>query len=221
MTSPVPAAAPLRADTSDATISHDTTAPDAAHHSRRDQVFAAIDAANAADPRSEDGQPAELLYGQRMTAEQARLYPDAGDALAIACRGQHVERWLLPRSDYPEGREGYLTWRRDQGRRHADRVMGLMRDAGYDAAQIDAAGRMLRKEGIKRDPQVQALEDVACFTFIRHYLGDFATTQDPDALVRIVAKTARKMSPRARARAVAEFPMPEAFLDAFAAAGSA
>ena len=99
----------------------------------RQTVLAAIDAANAADPRREEnGQPVELLYGQRMTAEQQRLYPDASDALAIACRGQHIERWLLPRQDYPEGREGYLTWRRDQGRRHAERVMGLMREAGAD-----------------------------------------------------------------------------------------
>ena len=184
----------------------------------RDTVFAAIDAANAADPRREDGQPVELVYGQRMTAEQQHLHPDATDPLAIACRGQHIERWLLPRADYPEGREGYLTWRRDQGRRHADRVMGLMREAGYAEGDVDAAGRMLRKEGIKRDPQVQALEDVACFTFIRHYLGDFATTQDPDALLRIVQKTARKMSPAARARALDEFPMPDAFAAAFRAA---
>ena len=182
---------------------------------QRQQVFAAIDAANAADPRLEDGQPVELLYGQRMTAEQERLYPDAPDALAIACRGQHIERWLLPRKDFPEGREGYLTWRREQGRRHAERVMGLMRGAGYPDDQVDHAGRMLRKEGIKRDPAVQALEDVACFTFIRHYLGDFATTQDPDALLVIVQKTARKMSPAARRRALAEFPMPAAFAAAF------
>ena len=182
---------------------------------RRDAVFAAIDAANAADPRLEDGAPVELLYGQRMTAEQALLYPEASDALAIACRGQHIERWTLPRQDYPEGREGYLTWRREQGRRHAERVMGLMRDAGCPEAEVEAAGRMLRKEGIKRDAEVQALEDVACFTFIRHYLGDFATTQDPDQLLRIVQKTARKMSPAARERALAEFPMPEAFAAAF------
>ena len=181
----------------------------------REQVFAAIDAANAADPRLEDGQPAELLYGRRMTAEQERLHPDATDALAIACRGQHIERWLLRRQDYPEGREGYLTWRREQGRRHAERVMGLMRDAGYAQDQVDHAGRMLRKEGIKRDPQVQALEDVACFTFIRHYLGDFATTQDPDALLSIVQKTARKMSSEARTRALAEFSMPAQFAAAF------
>lgn len=182
---------------------------------RRAAVFAAIDAANAADPRLEDGAPVELLYGQRMTAEQALLYPEASDALAIACRGQHIERWTLPRQDYPEGREGYLTWRREQGRRHAERVMGLMRDAGYPEPEVEAAGRMLRKEGIKRDAEVQALEDVACFTFIRHYLGDFATTQDPDQLLRIVQKTARKMSPAARERALAEFPMPEAFAAAF------
>ena len=93
--------------------------------------------------------------------------------------------------------------------------MGLMRDAGCPEAEVEAAGRMLRKEGIKRDAEVQALEDVACFTFIRHYLGDFATTQDPDQLLRIVQKTARKMSPAARERALAEFPMPEAFAAAF------
>ena len=181
----------------------------------RDHVFTAIDAANAADPRLDHGQPVELLYGQRMTAEQLLLHPDASDALAIACRGQHIERWVLPRAAYPDGREGYLTWRRDQGRRHADRVMGLMRDEGYPDAEVEAVGRMLRKGGIKRDPEVQALEDVACFTFIRHYLGDFAQTQDPDKLLRIVEKTARKMSPDARKRALKEFAMPDAFAAAF------
>lgn len=181
----------------------------------RDTVFAAIDAANAADPGLEDSQPAALLYGLRMTAQQMHLYPDADDALAIACRGQHIERWLLPRSAYPGGREGYLAWRREQGRRHAERVMGLMRDAGCPPDQVDHAGAMLRKDGIKRDAAVQALEDVACFTFIRHYLGDFAAQQDADALLRIVRKTARKMSPEARARALVEFAMPPALADAF------
>ena len=186
-----------------------------------DAAFAAIDAVNSADPRQAEGRPVELLYGQRMTAEQERLAPEAGPALRIACRGQHIERWLLPRADFPDGREGYLAWRRAQGSRHAARVMGIMRDAGFSEAEAEAAGRMLRKEGLKRDPEVQALEDIACFTFIRHYLGDFATTQDPDALVRIVARTARKMSAGARSRALAEFPMPDAFADAIRAADRA
>ncbi|MDO5706833.1 MAG: DUF4202 domain-containing protein [Paracoccus sp. (in: a-proteobacteria)] len=186
--------------------------------SRLDTAFAAIDAANAADPNLTDGQPAELLYGQRMTEQQRRLFPDASEPLQIACRGQHIERWTLPRRDFPMDRAGYLQWRQEQGRRHAARVAGIMADAGYDDADCQAATRMLTKQGIKRDADVQALEDVACFTFIRWYLGDFATTQPDDRLLRIVEKTARKMSADARARALAEFPMPDDFAAAFRAA---
>lgn len=186
--------------------------------SRLDAALAAIDAANARDPNPDPatGQPEALAYGRRMSAEQRRLYPQAGEALQIACRGQHVERWLLPRDAFAPGREGYLAWRVEQGRRHAARVEAVMTAAGYPEAEAAAAGRMIRKEGIKRDPQVQALEDVACFTFLRHYLGGFAPTQAPDAMLRIVQKTARKMSPEARARALAEFPMPADWAAAFA-----
>ncbi len=174
-------------------------------------VLAAIDAANAADPKQE-----ALIYGQRMTAEADRLFPDAPETLRIAARGQHVERWLLPRTDYPEGRIGYLEWRREQGRRHAARIGGMMRDAGYPEAEIDQTGRMLRKEGLKRDPQVQALEDVICFVFLKHYFAPFAPTQTPEALQAIVEKTARKMSPEGRARVLREFDLPAPFAAAFA-----
>lgn len=183
--------------------------------SRLQAAFAAIDAANEADPTDENGQPAALLYGQRMTAEQELLYPDADEALRIACRGQHIERWTLPRRDYPMDRPGYLAWRTEQGRRHAARVAAIMRDAGYGDDDIAHAQQMLTKQGIKRDGDVQAMEDVACFTFIRHYLEDFATTQKPDDLLRIVEKTARKMSPMARDRALVEFTIPEPFAAAF------
>lgn len=182
---------------------------------RLDACFAAIDEANRADPNTENGQPADLLYGQRMTAEQRLLYPDASEPLQIACRGQHIERWLLPRSQFPEGREGYLAWRREQGRRHANRVAGIMRAAGYDEAGAEHAGQMLRKEGIKRDADVQALEDVACFTFMRWYMAPFSHTQEPEAMERIVARTARKMSTPARERALIEFAIPEPFAAAF------
>lgn len=102
-------------------------------------VLAAIDEANSADPNMEtttDGQvPADLLYGQRMSEELERLFPDASEPLRIAARGQHIERWRLPRTDYPDGRAGYLKWRTDQAARHAERVSGLMADAGYGEAE--------------------------------------------------------------------------------------
>lgn len=181
-------------------------------------ALAAIDAANAADPNAEDGRPAALLYGERMSAELERLFPQADDVLRIAARGQHVERWLLPRKDYPEGKTGYFAWRREQARRHAERVAGIMAKAGYDAEAQARVGVLLRKEGIKRDPQVQALEDVICFVFVRHYFAGFAAAQPDHDMVDIVAKTARKMSAEARARMLTEFALPEALAQAIRAA---
>lgn len=180
------------------------------------RALALIDAANGADPTQDGTSPAALVYGQRMSAELDRLFPDASDVLRIAARGQHVERWLLPRTEYPEGREGYLAWRREQARRHGLRVAGLMAEAGYDAAAQARVGVLLRKEGIKRDPEVQALEDVICLVFLRWYFQPFAAKHTPDAVVKIVEKTARKMSPEGRARVLDEFDLPAPLAAAFA-----
>lgn len=177
--------------------------------SKLDVTLAAIDAANAQDPRQDEGQPEALLYGQRMSSEVARLFPDAPDALQIAARGQHIERWVLKRVDYPEGRAGYLKWRRDLAAHHATRVGEIMADAGYDAEDIDTVGKMLRKEGIKRNELVQALEDVICFVFLKWYFAPFAAKHSHEKVVDIVHKTARKMSKDARTRALSEFDLPD------------
>jgi hypothetical protein len=180
-----------------------------------DRALALIDAANRADPTIEDGHPAALVYGGRMSAELQRLFPDASDVLRIAVCGQHVERWLLPRADFPDGREGYLHWRREQAVRHAVRVGGIMAEAGYGAVAQSRVGALLRKEDIKRDPQVQALEDVICFVFLRWYFEPFAAKHEPDAVLKIVQKTARKMSAEGRERVLAEFSLPEPLAAAF------
>jgi hypothetical protein len=184
---------------------------------RLDDALDAIDAANASDPTLEDGRPAALLYGERMSGVLARLFPEAGDVLQIAARGQHVERWKVPRSDYPEGREGYLIWRRDLGRRHAERVAGIMASVGYPAEDQTRVGVLLRKEGIKRDADVQALEDVICFVFLKWYFAPFAAKHVPEDVQRIVEKTARKMSGEGRARVLAEFSLPDTLASAFRA----
>ena len=180
------------------------------------EALAAIDQANAADPNLEEGRPAALLYGERMSAELARLFPGASEVLQIAARGQHVERWQVPRSDYPEGRAGYLAWRRDQGARHAERVAGIMANAGYGAADQDRVRALLRKEGIKRDADVQALEDVICFVFLKWYFAPFASKHAAEDVQRIVDKTARKMSPEGRARVLVEFDLPDSLAGSFA-----
>ncbi|RLK11195.1 DUF4202 domain-containing protein [Ruegeria conchae] len=182
---------------------------------RKQAVLNAIDAANAEDPNMENGQPAELLYGQRMSAELDRLFPNASDALQIAARGQHVERWKLKRTEYPEGRAGYLAWRKAQGVYHADVVRGFMEQAEYGADQIEAVEQMLRKQGIKRHADVQALEDVICFVFLKWYFEPFAAKHSAEKIQRIVEKTAIKMSAEGRAKVLAEFDLPEALAAAF------
>jgi hypothetical protein len=177
---------------------------------RLTRAIALIDAANVADPKGE-----ALVYGERMSAELARLFPGASEVLQIAARGQHVERWLLPRSDYPEGKAGYLDWRREQGRRHAARVAGIMAEAGYPTEDAERVGVLLRKEGIKRDPEVQALEDVICFVFLKFYFAPFAAERDAESTLDIVRKTARKMSEAGRARVLQEFDLPEPLAGAF------
>ena len=115
----------------------------------------------------------------------------------------------------PEGRDGYLAWRREQGRLHAARVAGMMAEAGYPEADRDRVAAMLRKEGIKRDPEVQMLEDVICFVFLKWYFAPFAAKHEPEAIGKIVVKTARKMSPEGRARVLDEFDLPGPLAAAF------
>jgi hypothetical protein len=166
-------------------------------------VLAAIDAANAADPAREDGQPAELLYGRRMSEVLAEFAPAASVHLRIAARGQHVERWTRPRSAAPEGRAGYLRWREELKRFHAGRVAGFMAEAGWPEADRERVASLIRKEGIKRDPETQTLEDVICLVFIRWYFADFAAKHPREKVRDIVARTGRKMSPEGRRAALA------------------
>ena len=183
---------------------------------RLEQVLSAIDAANAKDPRLDAGQPEALLYGHRMSEECMRLFPDAPETLQLAARGQHVERWILKRAEYPEGRVGYLTWRKDLAAHHAKTVSGFMADAGYGDAARNEVEMMLRKEGIKRNELVQSLEDVICFVFLKWYFAPFSAKHPDDKVQRIVEKTARKMSSQGRERALSEFELPAELAAAFA-----
>ncbi|UTA46393.1 DUF4202 domain-containing protein [Simiduia sp. 21SJ11W-1] len=171
------------------------------------RAFEAIDAINAQDPKQEtvngESLPAALLYGQRMSARLASFQPEASLALAIACRAQHIERWIIPRTDYPMDRGGYHRWRTALGRHHAERTQALVAELGADTALIDTLGQLLRKEALKQNPQTQALEDVACLVFIEHYLQPFSEQHDEAKLVSIIQKTWRKMSAAGQAAALA------------------
>ncbi len=158
----------------------------------------AIDAANARDPTPEAGEPAELLYGRRMSEALAAFAPDASEPLQIAVRGQHIERWLSPRRA-PEGKAGYFAWRNVAKKRHAERLGQIMAACGYDEAVIARVGALARKEQLRSDGEAQTLEDVACLVFLRYYAARFAAKHPGEKVLDILIKTQRKMSPRGRA----------------------
>lgn len=161
-------------------------------------TIAAIDAANAEDPRNVDGRAFESLYAERMTRRLAALYPEASDLLKIAARAQHLRRWEISRADYPEGRRGYNDWRRACRIHHATLAGDIMRENGYDEAAIAHVGALIRKEQLKKDPESQALENIAAVVFLEHYLDDFLAKYDgyaDDKIVDILGKTLCKMSP--------------------------
>jgi len=161
-----------------------------------EKAFEIIDQINRNDPNMEmvngQAQPKEWLYGLRMSECLANFMPDAPSELQIAARAQHIKRWSVPRADYPMGREGYNNWRRGLGVLHANEAIKVAELVDCSQAQIEAIGRMLRKEKIKRDPLVQALEDV--MVFLTFYFSDFAAKHSEEKIVRIVQKTWAKMS---------------------------
>jgi hypothetical protein len=169
-------------------------------------VITAIDAANARDPNTVESagrtEPAELVYGRRMSDTLARLAPDASLHLRIAARGQHIERWTSPRKSYPDGRAGYLKWRKELKDFHARRVGEIMALAGCGAEDIARVASLVRKERLKLDPEAQLLEDVVCVVFLEHYVGAFMAKTDQAKLPDILAKTWRKMSPLGHAHAL-------------------
>lgn len=186
---------------------------------RFEQAIARIDAANAEDPNQEtaDGHecPKELLYAQRMSAMLERFTSDASEALQLAVRCQHIQRWKIPRSDYPMTRPGYHQWRTRLRDFHAELTAALLKDVGYDDETIARVCSLVRKERLQQDAEAQTLEDVAVLVFLESYLEDFVRTHpeyDEAKLIDILRKSLRKMSSRGREAALTIITLPSALL---------
>ena len=168
------------------------------------QAVALIDAANREDPNrvEHDGRqwPKELLYSERMSDMLARYAPQADDAMKLAIRAQHVQRWKSPRDAYPMDRIGYLKWRKDLYKFHAETAGELLARAGYGDDVIERVKQAVAKMRIKENPDTQLLEDVTDLVFIEHYMLEFHAKHpeyDEAKWLDIVRKTWKKMSPRA------------------------
>jgi hypothetical protein len=158
----------------------------------------AIDAANADDPNriqlAGEWRPKELAHAERAGHWVARLAPDAGPALRLAARAHHVRRWAIPRADYPEGRSGYLRWRKALQRHHAAEVRRILGPTEIAPAIVDRVCELVQKRELGRDPEVQALEDALCLVFLETQLASLSGKLEGERLVDVLRKTLRKMS---------------------------
>jgi hypothetical protein len=168
------------------------------------KAIALIDAANREDPNQvsvdDETWPKELLYSHRMADMLERFAPEADDAMKLAIRAQHIQRWKSPRSDYPMDRMGYLKWRTDLYKFHAETAGALLAEAGYGEEDIERVKQAVGKKAIKRNPDTQLLEDVTDLVFIEHYMLEFAGKHpeySEEKWLDIVRKTWKKMSERA------------------------
>ncbi len=174
--------------------------------SQLQETLASIDAINQQDPNKteSDGQwvANEWLYSQRMTQCLLDFDRQASEVLQIAVHAQHIQRWHIPRADYPMDRPGYKKWRSDLAAFHGETTAKLMAKAGYSEADQQRVKDILLKKHLKSDSEVQTLEDIACLVFLEHYLSAFAAKHNEEKLITIIRKTWNKMSDKGHSAAL-------------------
>jgi hypothetical protein len=123
-----------------------------------------------------------------------QLDPQAGESLKLASRCQHIGRWESDRENYPAGTAGYQKWRSDLKEFHAQKAESILSDVGYEPPVIEAVKNIVYKKDIKKNNDVQVMENALCLVFLQYQYEDFITKHDDDKVIRILQKSWAKMS---------------------------
>ena len=148
---------------------------------------------------------------------QERYAPEASEAVKLAVRAQHIQRWKIARSEFPMDRQGYLQWRTRLYKFHAETAGDLMQEAGYDDEMIERVMTIVSKKGLKVNPETQLMEDVGR-PRLHRTLHDWISPPSirnttKTKWIQIISKTWQKMSPRAHEFALAgKIKLPEALV---------
>lgn len=161
-----------------------------------------FDEENARDPNIEDGYPRELLYAERLTNWVLKLCPNASESLRLAARCQHICRWQSPRENYPMMRTGYLKWRAELKKFHAQKSGEILREAGYDDKTVQRVQGLNLKKNFPADPEVRVMEDALCLMFLEFQFAALAAKNDDEKMINALRKSWEKMTEAARAEAL-------------------
>lgn len=170
------------------------------------EAFRLFDEANSLDPNKEtvNGKvyAKEVLYALRMSETLNKFEPAASEALKLTARCQHICRWEIPRESYEMNRSGYLRWRQELKKYHAQKAKDILVKVGYDQEVIAKVEFLLLKKQLKKSAETQTLEDVICLVFLEHYLEGFIKKHDDEKIIEILRKTWHKMSDKGRKEAL-------------------
>ncbi len=161
-------------------------------------AFDKFDEYNKADPNvfiwNGESYPQEYFLALALYNWVLKLDANAGEELLLASRCQHIGRWESPRNTYPDGREGYLAWRRDLALYHANKAEEILKSIGYNEEQIALVRRIILKKKIKVDDEVQTMENALCLVFLEFQYEEFYPKHDPEKVVNILRKSLLKMN---------------------------
>jgi len=165
-----------------------------------------FDEENSRDPNRETvngvAHPRELLYAQRVTRWELLLAPEASEALRLAARCQHICRWQSPRENYPMTRPGYLKWRADLKKFHAEKSGAILREVGYDEHTIRRVQDLNLKLNFPADAETRTLEDALCLVFLEFQFAALAAKTDDAKTINALQKSWGKMTEAAREEAL-------------------
>jgi hypothetical protein len=165
-----------------------------------------FDEENSQDPHVEfvDGRrwPRELLYAKRLTAWVLKLCPEPPEELKLAARCQHLCRWMIPRDKYERTKAGYLRWRNDLKKFHAEKAGEILHEAGYDEAMVARVQALNLKKDFPADPLSRVLEDALCLVFLQFQLAELAAKSTDEQMINALRKSWNKMTEAGRTAAL-------------------
>ncbi len=156
--------------------------------------------------------PAELLYCERMLSVLEMVYPGAPFSLKIAAQCQHLQRWGIPRSNYPFDRKGYHLWRRAVMEFQLDLTKKLLTESEIEESEMVIILGSLKNQDNKSNLNATIIMDTACLIFLKWYLIPFSAKHESSKVIDILRKTMKKMSERGLS-VISKLELPEPVMD--------
>ena len=146
--------------------------------------------------------PRELVYAERLTDWVLKLRPEASEELRLAARCQHICRWMIPREKYERTKAGYLRWRNELKKFHAQKAGEILREVGYDEEMIARVQALNLKRDFPHTEASRVIEDALCLVFLQYQFAELAAKSTEEQMINALRKSWNKMTEVARAKAL-------------------